>query len=424
MNINLHQCRLWSMRIRFLKGALDLSKAQVMAPKSSIPCRRGASCLYYLRGTCHYMHKVKTDFSAEVKESANYHLYEQVQKKIASAEQNEKRLEKEVAEARDAIEHLKAQLNEAASRYNRAECKRIFFNKEQQKERRELIMLERKMTPCTQGRACDFYIKGYLETYPHIRTRSCIAFHTQEEIAFFEAQEEKRVVEAREHNRIEEEKRAFDNDKDYYMYRYCSLGNFLKWALASEGFPDEITSIVRSYCAQREFQQANPVQHFYDTFKREPKELKRCSFCPNNLVYSQDMECSLCSTNVKIDNFYLLYTVNENKVLVHFLHPWCTDLLGMARVNDKVSNYLKGDHRIFDNKDAEVKIYWNPSNFCYSGNHRFGLDGDTVEIPPGIEDEDDEVSEYGGRSEYEDDKASERSASPVREHYERSGDDD
>lgn len=272
---------------------------------------------------------------------------------------------------------LSSAIKQMKNEYNHLDYKISKHSEAEKKLRYDLRILVKKITPCELGINCTFYVErdGENSGYQSKRTqRACAFFHTHEEIKFFEQKEQERVNEYNEGIRMKNEMTACEADAKLYCLNYCSLGINIKAALNSFSLivPDEISALIRSYCAKPEFKRSTPTQHFYDTFKSKAYRLHPCPKCEDRMHYNFQPPCSLCNHPImNIDELYILRAkVQDNReILVHFLHGHCADVLGLAAPTDYIAGYIKGDVKMVDEKDSEVRLYRAPSNICIGNTH-------------------------------------------------------
>lgn len=332
--------------------------------QSKTPCLNGPSCRYFKKGKCRYLHMEEKKMSSKkVKEAKLNTTIAEI--RVSTDAHKLYELKTEAARIDKEYWDLCARLPQTGfdsshPLYEKWDKLRVLHNQYDDKVRD----MEHSMTPCHRGAQCTYFYP----TFPF--SKRCSYFHLQEEIAAFE---DKRRVDICEHEAREYEKklqRERNVDAVYYRERFTALGCYLK---ASLPLPDEICSLIRSYCCTRD-EFLPKSEHDFQYYP-----LLRCysNVCEGLIAECNDGYCTYCGGHLMNGGRNGPMFIQRGDSIV-FLHKDCAVEYGFT-VEEKQKPFLRGEAKEML-KDARVFMYL-PYNLCFLWQHMYEKRGKEKQCP-------------------------------------------
>lgn len=343
-----------------------------MPPRSKPgqPCCYGNDCRYFRKGQCAFTHETpRTLKKREIKESKEYKAYLEAKEILAKHDAAREALLADEKKAHDTFLRIRMELLRAQDIHRNALANLNSHDEERSKHKFRLEGLQNGITPCKKGKECHLFMNF----------KPCVYFHTAEEKKHFKVKEQKVLDEIAEQKRLKHNEEVCEKDKEYYRLRYIHLGQALKQALEPRGIIDELSHVIRSYCAERVFKAATPSQN-WRLPRILPKALHDCPRCDGCLMFTIAITCGLCGGANPTNILYNRVKDPHSRMLAYAFHPRCSGLLGMACSAEEIATSLRGDVVLYNDKNAEVVHCRYPSNLCFPDKHKKG-DGEPIDIP-------------------------------------------
>lgn len=337
-----------------------------MSSVATIECRKGNKCEAFKLSKCPYRHS--DDWQNELMATKEYQQHKLQSEQIT-------KLKSAMSDNDIEIAKLKASIAEVLQTIDQLRYKNFDISTEWQALRHDRKANEVKITRCKNTINCKLIIDG----------NECKYFHPKSDMLILNRKRQNVITRERLESNIP------DNlvDAKYYNDKYITFGQHLKSCL---NIPDELLSIIRSYCCIKPPTIAPEDWFGCSSIIKCPNHSSRVMICCT--LGSTISSCDSCYDIIDFKQEYIIiysydnpgrvsivdslgYRRSQVNAFAKVFHPMCCNELGYSSDSKLINNSIRGDikyiNKYANDGDTNGQVYWISSldnMFCLPDIHQ------------------------------------------------------